>query len=66
MTATVQFKAAELVSQLEKSNISGCLKIEKELVFWKIYVQQGRLKYINCSAQSLEQLKYYLHYLGWK
>jgi two-component system, chemotaxis family, response regulator PixG len=66
MTATVQFNTTELIFQLEKSNSSGCLKIEERLVSWKIYVQQGQLKYINCSAQSLEQLKYYLHYLGWK
>jgi two-component system, chemotaxis family, response regulator PixG len=66
MTATVRFNSTELISQLEKSDNSGCLEIEEGLISWKIYVQQGQLKYINCSAQSLEQLKYYLHYLGWK
>ncbi len=66
MPATIKFNPADLVSRLEKSDSSGCLEITEGLVSWKIYLQQGKLKYIDCSIQLLDQLKYYLHYLGIK
>lgn len=48
------------------SNSSGCLEFDEGLISWKIYLQEGNVKYVSCSAQLLDQLKYYLHYLGWK
>nr|MDJ0593211.1 hypothetical protein [Pleurocapsa sp. MO_226.B13] len=45
---------------------SGCLKINEGLVCWQIYLHQGNLQYVDCSVQTLEQLKYHLHYLGLK
>lgn len=66
MIEAQKFSPIELLSKLENSNSSGCLEIYQQSVCWKIYLQQGYLKYVFCSAQSLEQLKYYLHYVGWK
>ena len=63
MTTSTKLNPTELLSQLANSNTSGCLEINKEFVSWKIYLQQGKIKYVNCSIQLLEQLKYYLHYL---
>ena len=66
MTTAIKIHPQELLSQLENSKSSGCLELDEGLVSWKIYLQQGNLKYVYCSAQLLDQLKYYLHYLGWK
>ena len=66
MTTTTKLNPRELLSQLANSNSSGCLELEEGLVSWKIYLQQGKLKYIDCSVQSLDQLKYYLRHLGLK
>ena len=66
MTTTTKVNPTELLSQLANSHSTGCLKLDEGLVSWKIYLQQGQLKYIDCSAQLLEQLKYYLQFLGWK
>ncbi len=65
MTTTIKFNPRELLSQLAHSNSSGCIEFYEGLI-WKIYLQQGNIKYVCCSAQLLDQLKYYLHYLGWK
>lgn len=59
MTTTAKLNPSELLSQLASKN-SGCLEIVAEEISWKIYLQQGKLKYIDCSVQLLEQLKYYL------
>ena len=66
MTTTTKVNPTELLSQLADSGSYGCLKLNEGLVSWKIYIQQGQLKYIDCSAQLLDQLKYYLHSLGCK
>ena len=66
MTTTSQINPRELLSQLASSHSSGCLELEEGLVAWKIYVQQGQLKYLYCSTQWLDQLKYHLHSLGLK
>lgn len=65
MIATTKLNPAELLSQTSESNGSGCLELVKESVSWRIYFQQGKLKYVECSIQSLDQLRYHLHYLGW-
>ncbi len=66
MTTTIKLNPRELLSRLAQSYSSGCLELNEGLVSWKIYLQQGNLKYVCCSAQLLDQLKYHLHYLGWK
>ena len=66
MTTAIKLNPRELLSRLAESNSSGCLKLDTGEVSWKIYLQQGNLKYVDCSLQLLDQLKYYLHYLGYK
>lgn len=66
MTTTTKVNPTELLSQLADSQNSGCLELDEGLVSWKIYIQQGQLQYVDCSAQLLDQLKYYLQSLGWK
>ena len=66
MITTQKLNPKELLSQLANSKSSGCLELEEGLVSWKIYLQEGNLKYIYCSAQLLDQFKYHLHYLGLK
>ena len=63
MTTTVKFNPAQLLIQLAESSSYGCLDIDSGLVSWKIYLHQGKIQYVYCSVQLLDQLKYYLHYL---
>ena len=65
MIATTKLNLAELLSQRAETHGSGCLELVRESISWKIYFQQGKLKYVDCSIQLLEQLRYHLHYLGW-
>lgn len=66
MTTTVKNNPKELLSRLASSKSSGCLELDEGLVYWKIYLEQGNIKYVYCSAQLLDQLKYHLYYLGCK
>ncbi|VEP14958.1 Response regulator containing a CheY-like receiver domain and a GGDEF domain [Hyella patelloides LEGE 07179] len=66
MVATAKLNLRELLSQLASFDNSGCLEVSDQLVSWKIYLQQGELVYVYCSAQTLDQLKYYFYRLGWK
>lgn len=66
MVATAKLNLRELLSQLASSENSGCLEVSDKSVTWKIYLQQGKLVYVYCSAQVLDQLKYYFYRLGWK
>ena len=63
MITSTKLNPPELLSQLASSNSSGCLELDNGLVSGKIYLEQGNLKYVYCSIQLLDQLKYYLHYL---
>ena len=65
MIATTKLNLAELLSQRAETHGSGCLELVRESISWKIYFQQGKLKYVDCSIQLLEQLRYHLHYFGW-
>jgi len=64
MNTATKLNPYELLSKLALSSVSGCLVLEDGLVSWKIYLNEGQLSYVSCSAQLLEQLAYYLHYLG--
>lgn len=66
MTTAIKLNPRELLSRLSESNSSGCLNLDAGEVSWKIYLQNGNLKYVYCSIQLLDQLKYYLPYLGLK
>ncbi|GAB4524748.1 MAG: response regulator [Pleurocapsa sp.] len=66
MTIITRLNPQDLLSKRKNSNSSGCLEFNEGLIYWKVYLQQGKLKYVYCSVQLLNQLKYYLHYLGWK
>ncbi len=66
MATNKQFNPQELLSQLLNSKSSGCLELNNRNIYWKIYLQKGNLKYIDCSVQLLEQLEYHLHYLGFE
>lgn len=65
MTSTTKLNSSELLLQLAESNSSGCLELSGESVSWKIYFQQGKLKFVNCSLQLLDLFGYYLYRLGW-
>lgn len=64
MTTTTKLNLTELLSQLAESKNSGCLEVVGEEISWKIYLQQGKFKYIECSVQLLDQIKYHLYQLG--
>ena len=66
MTTVKKLYPQELLSQLLISKSSGCLTLNNIDSYWKIYLQQGNLKYIESSIQLLEQLEYHLHYLKFK
>ncbi|PSB09764.1 response regulator [Pleurocapsa sp. CCALA 161] len=65
MTTTIKLNLKRLLSQLADANSSGCLEISADLT-WQIYLSQGKIQYVYCSAQLLEQLKYHLYYFGWQ
>ena len=66
MTTAIQLNPQKLLFKLAEANSTGCLELSTKSVSWKIYLQQGYLQYIDCSAESLDQLKYHLHYLKLK
>ncbi|WP_319419582.1 response regulator [Pleurocapsa sp. FMAR1] len=66
METALKLDVKKLLEQLAQSQNSGCLELKEEFVSWKIYLQQGNLKYVDCSIENLEQLKFYLHYLQLK
>jgi two-component system, chemotaxis family, response regulator PixG len=65
MTTAIKLNPRKLLSQLADANSSGCLEINGESISWKIYLFQGNIQYVHCSAQLLEQLQYHLYYFGW-
>ena len=66
MTSATELNFKQFLIQLADANSSGCLKIDSGSVSWKIFLDRGNLLYVQCSIQLLEQLKYHLHYFGWK
>ena len=66
MTTTLKLTPTQLLSQLADANSYGCLEVDSGLVSWKIYLHQGNIQYVCSSVQLLDQLKYHLHYFGWK
>lgn len=66
MSTAIKLNPTKFLSQLADSNSSGCLKIDQNSISWKIYLQKGKLQYVDCSAQLLEQIKHHLVYLEFK
>lgn len=66
MLKSIKINPEELLSRIANSQGSGCLELSEGLVSWKVYFQHGNLKYIDCSVQLLDQIRYYLYYLGSK
>lgn len=66
MPTATKLEPAKLLSELADSNSSGCLTLDTGLVSWEIYLKQGHLQYVYCSAQLLDQLTYHLHCCGFK
>ena len=61
-----KFNLVDLLFKLSKLNKTGYLKCTKESISWRVYFQEGRLKYVDCSLELLAQLKYYLLRQSWK
>ncbi|WP_225882681.1 response regulator [Thalassoporum mexicanum] len=53
------------LAEISSSHASGRLDVASGLVSWRIYIQDGDLKYVECSVQSLSQLNYHLCRQGW-
>ena len=66
MPTATKLKPTKLLSELADSQSSGCLTLDTGLVSWEIYLKQGHLQYVYCSAQLLDQLTYHLHCCGLK
>jgi twitching motility two-component system response regulator PilG len=54
----------QLLSRYGSQSSTGYLYIHNNSITWKIYLQQGKVKYVDCSLQLLIQLKYYLYHQG--
>lgn len=54
----ILLKAADL-------NNTGYFEFATESVSWRVYLQSGKLKYVDCSLRLLSQLKYYLLRQEW-
>jgi len=63
---TQKFNPVGLLVKSSNSNNTGYFEFTKGSVFWRVYLQEGKLKYVDCSIQLLSQLKYYLLRQGWK
>lgn len=50
----------KFLSQIARDDSSGCLQINSTSASWNIYFQGGLVRYICCSVQAIEELKYYL------
>lgn len=55
-----------LLRELFQCDRSGSLRVKFGSVQWNVELQQGKLRYVSVSVQSLEELNYHLRYLGWK
>ena len=55
----------EILLKSADLNNTGYLEFVAESVSWRVYLQSGKLKYVDCSLQSLPQLKYFLMRQDW-
>ena len=59
------FNPVEILLKSADLNNTGYLEFVTESVSWRVYLQSGKLKYVDCSLQSLPQLKYFLLRQEW-
>ena len=59
------FNPVEILLKSADLNNTGYLEFATESVSWRVYLQSGKLKYVDCSLQLLSQLKYYLLRQEW-
>ncbi|ELS03841.1 response regulator containing a CheY-like receiver domain and a GGDEF domain [Xenococcus sp. PCC 7305] len=59
------FNPVETLLNSADLNNTGYLEFVAESLSWRVYLQSGKLKYVECSLQSLSQLKYYLLRQEW-
>jgi len=59
------FNPVEILLKSANSKDTGYLTFSGESVSWRVYLQSGKLKYVDCSLQSLAQLKYFLLRQEW-
>ena len=63
---TSKFDPTELLLASVRLQRTGCLELSRASVSWQIYLEGGRLQYVDCSVESIDQLKYYLMRQGCK
>lgn len=63
---TSKFDPTELLLTSVQLKRTGCLELSQSSVSWRVYLHQGQLQYVDCSVESLAQLKYYLMRQGCK
>lgn len=56
----------ELLTSFSKTSATGVLNIHYEDIHWKIYLDNGNVKFALLSLQSLEDLTYHLRFFGCK
>jgi two-component system, chemotaxis family, response regulator PixG len=56
----------ELLLKSVQLKRTGCLEFNRGSVSWRIYLHRGQLQYVDCSVESVAQLKYYLIRQGCK
>ena len=59
------FNPVEILLKSADLNNTGYLEFVTKSVSWRVYLQSGKLKYVDCSLQSLPQLKYFLLRQEW-
>ena len=62
----MQSNLIQVLSDYSSSKSSGYLEIKNNSIIWKVYLKEGKLRYVDCSLQSLAQFNYYLYHQGWK
>ncbi len=58
------FSGAEQCRNITHPDKNGFLQVTHNGVTWKVFVSQGKLRYVTHSAQTLETLNYHLAQLG--
>ena len=60
-----EFNPVDILLKSADLNDTGYLEFATESVSWRVYLQSGKLKYVDCSLQSLSQLQYFLLRQDW-
>jgi two-component system, chemotaxis family, response regulator PixG len=53
-----------LLLQLSTKKVTGCLNVFTELVYWSIYIEEGKLTYATYSDKIFERLESHLQRLN--